>query len=83
MRDVWIGSGVAICVAVVLIVILIMICKRRTVQRKMAHNHVSQSHTVTDQNKMVPIIGGMARRRKKKTSRAGRQTDRQAFTSET
>ncbi|XP_035281781.1 signal-regulatory protein beta-1-like isoform X3 [Anguilla anguilla] len=50
-RDVWIGSGVAVCVAVVLIVILIMICRRRTVQRKTAHNPVSQSHTVTDQNK--------------------------------
>ncbi|XP_035281865.1 uncharacterized protein LOC118231765 isoform X2 [Anguilla anguilla] len=49
--NVWIGFGVAICAAVVLIVILIMICKRRTVQRKTAHNHVSQSHTVTDQNK--------------------------------
>ncbi|KAJ8335493.1 hypothetical protein SKAU_G00388350 [Synaphobranchus kaupii] len=51
MTSIWIGSGVTICVAVVLIVILIIVCKRKTVRREKTFKQVSGSHTATKQEK--------------------------------
>ncbi|KAJ8288860.1 hypothetical protein COCON_G00015190 [Conger conger] len=51
MIGVWIGSGVAICIAVVFLVILAVKYKRRKVERETAFTQDTRSDTVTNQNK--------------------------------
>ncbi|XP_035281763.1 uncharacterized protein LOC118231731 isoform X1 [Anguilla anguilla] len=71
-RDVWIGSGVAICVAVVLIVILIMICRRRTD----GSNNRGDGQEKEEDNQSGRQLSAPA------IYENIRQTDRQVFTSD-